>query len=100
MATAEADEADESEGFPPAERKVVTQSYDLSVQTLKERWDTDELLLPEIQREYVWDNPRASRLIESLLLNIPIPVLYFAETDDAKWEIFDGHQRVRSVVRF
>lgn len=90
----------ESEGFPPAERKVVTQSYDLSIQTLAERWHTEDLLLPEIQREYVWDNPRAARLIESLLLNIPIPVLYFAETDDGKWEIFDGHQRVRSVVRY
>lgn len=100
MADADTDESDEGEGFPPAERKVVTQSYDLSVQTLKEKWDTEELVLPEIQREYVWDNPRASRLIESLLLNIPIPVLYFAETDDAKWEIFDGQQRVRSVVRF
>jgi Protein of unknown function DUF262 len=100
MASADADESDEGEGFPPADRKVVTQSYDLSVQTLKEKWDTEELVLPEIQREYVWDNPRASRLIESLLLNIPIPVLYFAETDDVKWEIFDGQQRVRSVVRF
>jgi hypothetical protein len=93
-------EEPESEGFPPAERKLVTQSYDLSVQTLAERWEGRDLLLPDIQREYVWDNPRASRLIESLLLNIPIPVLYFAETDDGKWEIFDGHQRVRSVVRF
>jgi Protein of unknown function DUF262 len=102
MASVEAEEPEdaEHEGFPPAERKVVTQSYDLSIQTLKERWENEDLLLPEIQREYVWDNPRGSRLIESLLLNIPIPVLYFAETEDAKWEIFDGHQRVRSVVRF
>lgn len=89
-----------SEGFPPAERKVVTQSYDLSVQTLVERWTGGDLLLPEIQREYVWDNPRAGRLVESLLLNIPIPVLYFAETDEGQWEIFDGQQRVLSVVRY
>jgi hypothetical protein len=95
-------ESDESvsEGFPPAERKVVTQSYDLSIQTLAERWLNEDLLLPDIQREYVWDNPRAARLIESLLLNIPIPVLYFAETEEGQWEIFDGHQRVRSVVRY
>jgi hypothetical protein len=88
------------EGFPPAERKVATQSYDLSVQTLFEQWEAKELLLPETQREYVWDNPRGSRLVESLLLNIPIPVLYFAETDEGTWEIFDGQQRVHSVVRF
>lgn len=95
-------EADDtgSEGFPPAERKVVTQSYDLSIQTLAERWTAEELVLPEIQREYVWDNPRASRLVESLLLNIPIPVLYFAETEEGRWEIFDGQQRILSVVRY
>ena len=89
-----------TESFPPAERKVVTQSYDLSIQTLAERWKAQELVLPDIQREYVWDNPRAARLIESLLLNIPIPVLYFAETEDGLWEIFDGQQRVLSVVRY
>jgi hypothetical protein len=58
------------------------------------------LLLPEIQRAYVWDNAKASRLIESLILNIPIPVLYFAETEEAKYEIFDGHQRVKSIVNY
>ncbi len=102
MSKADSEEIDQNDGngFPPAERKLVTQSYDLSIQTLKEKWENEDLVLPEIQREYVWDNPRASRLIESLLLNIPIPVLYLAETDDGLWEIFDGHQRVRSVVRF
>lgn len=86
--------------FPPPERKVITQPYDLSIKSLVEQWDDESLELPEMQREYVWDNPRASRLIESLLLNIPIPVLYFAETDEVKWEVIDGHQRIRSIVRF
>lgn len=96
------EESDTREGFdfPPPERKVITQSYDLSVQTLLEQWETEVLVLPEIQREYIWDDGRASRLIESLLLNIPIPVVYLAETMDAKYEIIDGHQRIRSVVRF
>ncbi len=93
-------EPGESYTFPPPERKVVTQSYDLSIQTLLEQWETRILELPEIQRGYVWDDARASRLIESLLLNIPIPVVYFAETDDATWEIIDGHQRIKSVVRY
>jgi len=84
----------------PAERRLVTQPLDLSVQTLFDQWGEKLLILPDIQREYVWDNGKASRLIESLLLNIPIPVLYFAETEDAKYEIFDGHQRTRSIVRF
>jgi hypothetical protein len=95
-------ESDDEEDFvfPPAERRVITQPVDLSVQTLVEQWKSGLLHLPDIQREYVWDNGKASRLVESLILNIPIPVLYFAETDDAKYEIIDGHQRVRSIVRF
>lgn len=82
------------------ERRLVTQSYDLSINTLAEQWEDETLTLPEIQRQYVWDNARASRLIESLLLNVPIPVVYFAETDDLKYLVIDGHQRILSVVRF
>lgn len=84
----------------PNERRLITQPLDLSVQTLCDHWKEGLLILPDMQREYLWDNGKASRLIESLLLNIPIPVLYFSETDDAKYEIFDGHQRTKSIVRY
>ena len=90
----------ESSSLPLEERKVFTQPLDLSVQTLVEQWTLDVLVLPEIQRQYVWDDGKASRLVESLLLKIPIPVLYFAETEEAKFEIIDGHQRVRSIERY
>jgi len=93
-------EGEEPFDFPPAERLVVTQPVDLSVQTLIEQWGEKVLILPDIQREYVWDNGKASRLIESLVLNISIPALYFAENQEAKYEIIDGHQRVRSIVRY
>jgi hypothetical protein len=86
--------------FPPAERRIVTQAYDLSVHTLLEQWVGGILYVPDYQREWVWDNGRASRLIESLILNIPIPVLYFAETNEALYEVVDGQQRVRSIVSF
>jgi len=82
------------------ERRLVTQPYDLSINTLVEQWTDGTLTLPEIQRQYVWDNARASRLVESLLLNVPIPVVYFAETADLKYLVIDGHQRILSVVRF
>jgi Protein of unknown function DUF262 len=93
-------EGEEDFVFPPTERRLITQPLDLSIQTLLEQWDNKLLILPEIQREYVWDNGKESRLIESLILNIPIPVLYFSETQEAKYEIIDGHQRVRSIVRY
>lgn len=102
MADQELGEEDYSETLDTSqrERRLVTQSYDLSVNTLVEQWEDGTLTLPEIQRQYVWDNARASRLIESLLLNVPIPVVYFSETEEVNYLVIDGHQRIQSIVRF
>ncbi|MGQ4414168.1 DUF262 domain-containing protein [Streptomyces sp. SAS_269] len=97
----ELSESDQTEDIdtPLAERKLVTQSYDMSVNTLIEQWNDGTLVLPDIQREYVWQASKAGRLIESLLLNVPIPVVYFAEAGDL-YEVIDGHQRISSIVRY
>lgn len=77
------------------ERRLVTQPYDLSVSSLIEDISDERLLLElEYQRDYVWDDAKASRLIESLLLNVPIPVCHFAENDDGTLEVIDGQQRL------
>ncbi len=60
----------------------------------------DVVLDPDYQRNYVWTNEKASRLIESILLNIPIPVIYASEDEDLKWNIVDGLQRLYSLKRF
>ncbi len=100
-------DSDEGEEFEPLdltadERKLVTQPYDYSVDQLAYHVQKKKILLIEVeyQREYVWDDAKASRLIESLLLNVPIPVCYFAENEDGSWEVIDGLQRVQSIVRF
>jgi len=83
------------------ERRLVTQPYDLSVSSLVDDIDAGRLLLRmEYQRSYVWDDAKASRLVESLLLNVPIPVCYFAENDDGTLEVVDGQQRLQSIWRF
>lgn len=93
-------DSEEEFDFPPPERRISTQPYDLSVQTLLEQWQGRMLEVPDIQRDYVWDNGRASRLVESLILNIPVPPVFFAETPQATFEVIDGHQRVKSLVRY
>ncbi|MCY0914897.1 GmrSD restriction endonuclease domain-containing protein [Massilia antarctica] len=55
---------------------------------------------PEWQRKYVWDNKRASRLIESFLIDLPIPVIYLAINESGKYEVIDGLQRLTSVFNF
>ena len=55
---------------------------------------------PEYQRRLRWDNKQKSLLIESLLLNIPIPPLFFYETDMATYEVMDGQQRINAIQEF
>ncbi len=82
-------------------RRVYSDKNDRSIFELYRRYQRGDLNLdPEFQRNYVWDDKRASLLVESVLLEIPIPVIYLAEEDDGKFTIIDGQQRLRSFFRF
>ncbi len=83
------------------QRKLFIKPYDRMVKDLVNDINDDVIILdPDYQRNYVWNNKKASLLIESILLNIPIPVIYAAEDDDNKWIIVDGLQRLYSLKRF
>lgn len=60
----------------------------------------NEIYVPEYQRDFVWDNSRQSRLIESIVLGLPIPPIFVAENKDGRLEIVDGSQRVRTLSAF
>ncbi|MDZ8088780.1 MAG: DUF262 domain-containing protein [Nostoc sp. DedQUE12b] len=66
--------------------------------------DTNELFIPDYQREMAWDDTRQSKFIESVLLGLPIPYIFVADIPDqeneARLEIIDGTQRIRTLVRF
>lgn len=57
-------------------------------------------LRPEYQRRARWTNDQKSRLIESLLLNIPVPPVFFYESDAARYEVMDGQQRLNAIRDF
>ncbi|WP_164518176.1 DUF262 domain-containing protein [Pseudoalteromonas rubra] len=58
------------------------------------------LYVPEYQREFTWDEKRSAKLIESILLGLPIPFIFVAENNDGAWEIVDGSQRIRTIHAF
>ena len=58
------------------------------------------LLDPDFQRDFVWDPSKQSKLMESCLMRIPLPVLYVAEGPDGKILVVDGLQRLTTFVRF
>lgn len=62
--------------------------------------DENDIFVPDYQRDFVWDDERQSRLIESLVLGLPIPIIFLAEVENGRLEIVDGSQRIRSIVAF
>lgn len=87
--------------IPKDKRRVYSDKSDRSVFELYRRYKRNDLILdPEFQRGYVWDDKKASSLIESVVLEIPIPVIYLAEEADGKFTLIDGQQRLRSFFRF
>lgn len=71
-----------------------------SVELLANKMKKGEFVVPPYQREYTWEHDRKSRFIESLVLGLPIPFLFFWEMPDGKLEIVDGSQRLRSIEEF
>jgi hypothetical protein len=98
-------EADPDE-IPIKDRKVVTQPYDLVVDSLVDQIKANTIFLrpiserPDFQRRYVWPKNLASRLIESILLNVPIPPCYLSQNDEYELDVIDGQQRLFTIFRF
>jgi hypothetical protein len=88
------------------DRRLFTQPYDLVVQTLMDQITGGTIFLrplserPSFQRRYVWTNVLASRLIESILLNVPIPPCYLSQNEEFELDVIDGQQRLFSLHRF
>lgn len=55
---------------------------------------------PDFQRDFVWDDSKQSKLIESIIMRIPLPVLYLAEDEEGRMIVVDGLQRLSTFKRF
>ncbi len=71
------------------------------VDRLVKKYDNKELNLnPDFQRNEVWKIKQKSRLIESILIKIPIPSFYIDARDEANWIVIDGLQRLSTIIRY
>lgn len=86
--------------IPPNERKLHTETYDFSIATIYDHLEEGHIYIPRFQRSYVWNRGQASRLIESLIIQCPIPVLYFDQSSDLRFSVIDGNQRLTSLHLF
>ena len=78
-----------------SERKIYTDKGDPEVESLYGKYKRGKLdIQPDFQRHFVWDTNKSSRLIESALLDIPLPIIYLSEEKDGKEYVIDGQQRL------
>jgi len=90
------------------ERTVKTQAIEYDLETLVKKINRQTIKLdPEYQRRHRWKNDTSSRLIESLILNIPIPVIYLSqdfdvdtETEESRYSVIDGQQRLTAINNY
>lgn len=86
--------------IPPEQRKLYTESSDFTVETLVSKLKNSSIYIPDFQRKYVWSDIQASKLIESLIIQCPIPVIYLNQEKDETYSVIDGNQRVTSLKRY
>lgn len=86
--------------IPLEQRKLHTETYDFTVDTIAERLKDSTIFVPQYQRRYVWNEAQASRLIESLIIQCPIPVIYLNQESDERLAVIDGNQRLTSISRY
>jgi len=90
-----------SQEIEKAQRSVRTDAYQMSVGEIVSMYERKEIIIaPEFQRLFRWDISQKSKLIESLLLGIPLPSIFVFEKEDGNWELIDGLQRVSTVLEF
>lgn len=87
--------------YKRGEIRIVTEQARYPVKSIKNMLESgDYKLNPEYQRRKRWDNGRKSRLIESFIMNVPLPPVFLYEYDYSKFEVMDGLQRLTAVFDF
>lgn len=85
----------------PAIYGISSYGADYDVEGLVKRLKRGDIFIPTFQRDYVWNLSEASRLVESLLLGLPVPGIFLAkENESNKLSVIDGQQRLKSLYFF
>ena len=83
-----------------ARHTISSDGYPMSIGELTNLYKSGELIIrPEFQRFFRWSNLQKSRLVESILLGIPLPSIFVAQNEDGVWELVDGLQRISTILQ-
>lgn len=82
-------------------QEIHTENLSMSIGEILSMYQESEIdIHPEFQRFYRWSNNQKSKLIESIMLNIPIPSIFVAQRKDGIWDVVDGLQRLSTIFEF
>ena len=97
-----ANDKDVAEKASANQLRIVRSSMDLTLHSLRKSMRESSYIdmHPGYQRRHRWDRKKRSRLIESLLLNIPIPPIFLFESDLNRYEVMDGSQRLEAITGY
>lgn len=90
-----------NERYAEGDIRIVTEQARYPLNTIVGMVDGDKYELnPEFQRRHRWDAVKRSRLIESFIMNVPIPPVFLYEVDFSEYEVMDGLQRLSAIADF
>lgn len=82
-------------------KEISTDKYSASIGEIITMYKEGDLdIHPDFQRFYRWELPQQSRLIESFLLNFPVPPIFVNQREDGVWDVVDGLQRLSTILQF
>lgn len=94
------DYAEDADDLQVEEYDITAAPNDFNVLTIYSFLESGAVRIPGFQRNYVWDISRASKLIESLILGLPVPQVFLYEVERNKFLVIDGQQRLMSIYYF
>jgi uncharacterized protein with ParB-like and HNH nuclease domain len=94
------DYAEDEDDFQINEYDITATPNDFNVSTLFNFVESGAVRIPGFQRNFVWDRARSSKLIESLILGLPVPQLFLYEQGRNRFLVIDGQQRLMSIYYF
>lgn len=87
--------------YVAGEARVITENGSIKLPLLNGMFKTDNYILkPDYQRRLTWNNKKRSKLIESFIMNIPVPPVFLYETEFGVYQVMDGLQRISTIIAF
>lgn len=82
------------------QKEINFDTKDYPIEVLVDKFCSDDFYIPDYQRQFIWDESTKNRFIESVLLGLPIPFMFFSDNEDGRCEIIDGAQRTQTLEEF